>query len=393
MMKRKMFSIVLVLSVIVSLFTGCTGSGSNGNTAGGGDTIKIGVNYELTGDLAQYGIACVEGIEMARDEINAAGGVLGKQIELVKIDNKSDNNEAMNVATRLATSDNVLAMMGPATSGAFKATSSVSETYGVPIISCSSTANDVIVKDGQMNDWAFRTCYSDNFQGSIMGNFAYGELKATRALVLSDKANDYSQGLAEAFKKSFTELGGEIVGEEYFAATDSDFSPVLTKIKSMDFDVIYLPAYYEAVGPIIKQARAIGIDSPILGADGYDSKKMLELSGSAKALNNVFFTNHYSSGDPSEEVVNFVAAFKEKNNKEPGGFNALGYDMMKFVADAIERAGSEDKTVIKDALASTKDFKSVTGSFSIDENHDPVKATVIIEFVDGVQEFKTRISA
>lgn len=385
MRSKKIFSVLLVLSIIVSMFAGCGSSK--------GDTIKIGVNYELTGDLAQYGLQCVDGIEMAKDEINAAGGVLGKQIELVKVDNKSDNNEAMNVATRLATQDKVIAMMGPATSGAFKATTSVSETYSIPIISCSSTANDVTVKDGNLNEWAFRTCYSDNFQGTVMGQFATDELKATKALILSDKANDYSQGLAESFNKSFTELGGTIVGQEYFAATDSDFSPILTKIKSMDFEVIYLPAYYESVGPIIKQARAIGIDAPILGADGYDSEKMLELSGSADALNNVFFTNHYSSGDPSEEVVNFVTSFKEKTSKEPAGFNALGYDMMKFVADAIERAGSTDTAAIKDALASTENFKAVTGNFSIDENHDPVKATVIIEFVDGVQQFKTKIGA
>lgn len=398
MNKTKILSMTMAASLCIGMLAGCsksTGSSEAGSApaADSGDSIKIGLNYELTGDVAQYGDACSVGIEMAAAEINAAGGVNGKQIELVKLDNKSDNNEAMQIATRLATKDNATVILGPATSGAFKATTSVSDTYKIPIISCSSTANDVTVKDGKLNEWVFRTCYNDNFQGRIMGSFAYNDLGAKTAVILSDKSNDYSQGLAESFKESFTDLTGSITGEEYFNATDNDFSPVLTKIKGMSYDVIYLPAYYESVGPIIKQARALGIDAPVLGPDGYDSDKMLELAGSPEALNNVFFTNHYSSGDPSPEVVKFVEAFKAANGSEPNGFNAMGYDLMYFAADAIKRAGSEDKAAIRDALASTKDFPGVTGSFSIDENHNPVKDTVIIEFVDGKQTFRTKAGA
>ncbi len=385
MIKNKLLSFILTAFMIGTL-AGCGGSQASGSS----DTIKIGLNYELTGPVSQYGSACAVGIELAADELNAAGGINGKKIELVKVDNKSENNEAMNVATRLATKDKVLAMLGPATSGAFKATASVAESYKVPTISCSSTANDVTVENGKVRDWVFRTCYSDNFQGSVMGSFALNDLKTTKAIILSDKANDYSQGLAESFKKSFTGLSGTIVAEEYFTETDSDFSPVLTKIKGMDFDVLYLPTYYESAGPVIKQARAIGITVPILGADGYDSEKIVELAGSADALNNVYFTNHYSSGDTSPEVVKFVEDFKKAKNAEPNGFNALGYDLMYFTADAIKRAGSTDTTAIKDALAQTRNFAGVTGTFSIDENHDPVKSTVIIEFKDGKQAFRTK---
>lgn len=386
-MIKKGLSYVILASMMIGTMASCGGTGS------GGSTIKIGLNYELTGAVSQYGSACATGIEMAADEINKAGGILGKQIELIKVDDKSDSNEAMNVATRLATQDKVVAMLGPATSGAFKATASVAETYKVPAISCSSTANDVTVSNGVVRDWVFRTCYSDNFQGSVMGKFAYNDLKTTKAVILSDKGNDYSQGLAESFKKSFTDLSGTIVSEEYFTETDSDFSPVLTKIKGMDFDVLYLPCYYETAGPVIKQARAIGINVPILGADGYDSDTIVGLAGSPAALNNVFFTNHYSSQDTSPEVVKFVSDYKAAKGSEPNGFNALGYDLMYFTADAIKRAGSTDTTAIKNALASTKDFKGVTGTFSVDQNHDVVKSTVIIEFKDGVQTFRTKAGA
>ncbi|MGI6751619.1 MAG: ABC transporter substrate-binding protein [Anaerovoracaceae bacterium] len=389
MKKSKSIALVLTLMLIIGALAGC------GNGAGveeGDDVIIIGLNYELTGDYAQYGKGCALGIEMAVNEINEAGGIDGKMIKIEKVDNKSDNNEAMNVATRLATQDNVVTMLGPATSGAFKATHSVADQYKIPVISCSSTANDVTVDaKGKVRDWVFRTCYNDNFQGSVMGSFAYNDLSAVKAIILSDKGNDYSQGLSESFEKTFTDLGGTIVSKEYFTAADNDFSPVLTNIKAKEYDVIFLPAYYESVGPIIKQARAAGIDAPILGADGYDSEKMLELAGSKEALNNVFFTNHYSSGDTAEDVVTFVQNFKAAHNgAEPSGFNALGYDLAYFAADAIKRAGSTDTDAIRQALAKTVDFKGVTGTFSIDENHDPVKSTVIIEFVDGVQTFKTK---
>lgn len=394
MKKSKILALALALMLICGALAGCGGDANtdSGEGGSGDDVIKIGVNYELTGELAQYGKACAVGIEMAAEEINDAGGIDGKMIQITKVDNKSDNNEAMNVATRLATQDGVVTILGPATSGAFKATASVAEQYKVPVVSCSSTANDVTVDaDGKVRDWVFRTCYNDNFQGSVMGSFAFNDLKATKAIILSDKGSDYSQGLAASFEESFTKLGGTIVSKEYFTAADNDFSPVLTSIKAKGFDVIYLPAYYETVGPIIKQARAAGIKAAILGADGYDSETMLDLAGSKEALNNVFFTNHYSSGDSSEEVVAFVQNFKKANkDAEPNGFNALGYDLMYFAADAIKRAGSTDTEAIRQALASTVDFKGVTGTLSIDENHDPVKSTVIIEFVDGVQTFKTK---
>ena len=390
---RKFLTIALVLALAISALAGCSSNKpvDNPGDETSTDPIKIGVNYELTGAVAQYGAACLAGIQMAADEVNAAGGVLGRQIQLIIQDNKSESAESMNVATKLAAQDKVSLILGPATSGAFKATAAVAEEYKVPVISCSSTANDVTVDGGVLREWVFRTCYSDDFQGTVMGDFAYSDLAAQTAVILSDRGNDYSQGLAASFKTSFIANGGTIVAEEYFTADDQDFNPVLTSIKARQFDVIYLPAYYETVGPILKQARALGITAPVLGADGYDSSTMLELAGSAAALDNVFFTNHYSSGDTSAEVVAFVTAYEAANNSAPNGFNALGYDLLYFAVDAIERAGTADDTdAIRQALASTVDFKGVTGSLSVDANHDVIKSTVIIEFIEGEQTYRTK---
>ncbi|MDF2566733.1 MAG: ethanolamine utilization protein EutJ [Oscillospiraceae bacterium] len=384
MKKAKIVALCMAAAMPVSMFAGCKNSTTNANE------IKIGLNYELSGDVAQYGISCVEGIELAVGEINAAGGIDGKQIKLVKIDNKSDNNEAMNVATKLATQEGVCAIMGPATSGAVKATNAVATKYKVPVISCSATADDVTIKDNKLNDYTFRICYNDSFQGKVMGDFSSSDLKAKKAIILADNANDYSKGLATAFKSSFTSAGGTIVSEENFTSTDKDFNAVLTKIKDKDFDIIYLPGYYEQVGLIVKQARSMGITKPILGADGYDSPDLAKIAGKEN-LTNVFFTNHYSSKDTSSEVTTFIDAFKKKYSKDPNAFHALGYDMAKYVVAAIKTAGGTDTAKIQQALANTKDFDAVTGKFTIDAQHNPVKSTVVIECKNGEQTFRTKI--
>lgn len=383
-MKRAV-ALGLAGALALTSLAGCQGG------ADSGDTIKIGLNYELSGDVGQYGQSCVQGIELAFEEINAAGGVLGKQIEAIKVDNTSKNDEAMNVATRLATKDNVSVILGPATSGAVKATTAIATANGVPVITCSATADDITVQNGNLNPYTYRICYNDTFQGTMMGNFATQDLGVTKAVILTDTSNDYSAGLGNAFKESFESQGGTIVAEETYSMKDTDFNPILTKLKDLEFDAIYLTGYYEAVALIIKQAREMGIDQPFLGADGYDAPKLPEIAGDA--LNNVFFTNHYSSGDTSPEVQAFIESFRAKYGEDPDGFNALGYDMAKFVADAITRAGSADREKINQALADTVDFEAVTGKFSMDENHNPVKATVIIEYKDGQQTFRTKLAA
>lgn len=386
---KKKISLLLAALFVVSSLTACS---KKPGTSANGDTIKVGLNYELSGQVATYGQSLVSGIELAFEEINKNGGVLGKKIESVKVDNKSENAESANVATRLATRDKVVAILGAATSGNTKAAAPIAVQNKVPLISASATADDVTVdSNGKVRDYVFKTCFSDSFQGVIMANFAYGDLGKKNAAFLVDSTSDYSKGLAKSFKETYTKLGGKVVTEQAYQAKETDFKAVLTKIKGTNPDVIFLPGYYEEVGLIVKQAKELGLNVPILGGDGYDSPKLLELAGKT-ALNDVYYTNHYSSKDTSPEVVKFKEAFKAKYSKEPDAFNALGYDLAYFLADAIKRSGEATPEKIKKALEATKDFQAITGKLSIDEKHNPVKAITILQMKDGEQAFLKKLS-
>ena len=376
---KKWLVVLLALTMVMSMaLTGCGGGETGGEES---DTIKIGVNYELSGAVATYGQSSVDGVTLAIDEINAAGGILGKQVEMVTIDNKSDAAEVVSVATRLMTEEGVCAVIGPATSGNFKAELPIALENGIPVISGSATANDVT--SGNTKEYTFRICFSDNFQGVAMANYAFKNLGAAKVAIVQDKSSDYAEGLAASFSATFEELGGEIVAAKAYTTGDTDFNAILTSLASKEFDAIWLPGYYQEVGLIIKQARALGIECPILGADGFDSPVLAELAG-ADALHDVYYSNHYSSLNEDETVAAFIEAYKAKHGVDPDAFNALGYDAAKLICDAIERAGAADPEAIKDALAATSDFKAVTGTLSIDENHDAQKALVVIKLDGGV---------
>ena len=382
---KKFVGIALSLALTTTLFAGCSKTASNANE------IKIGINYELSGDVATYGQSSVDGITMAIDEINAAGGINGKKVVPVKYDNKSEPAEATTLATKLMTSDKVLAVLGPATSGSFKAEIPVALKNKIPVASGSATADDVTVDASGVKDYAFRICFNDSYQGTAMANFALKNLSKKKAVIIMDSSSDYGKGLAENFQKTFETAGGTIVSKEAYVAKDTDFNAILTKIKGKDFDVIFIPGYYNEAGLIIKQARAQGINVPILGADGFDSPTLLKLAG-ASALNNVYYSNHYSSLDQDPVVQKFITDFKAKYNKEPDAFNALGYDLAKFIADGIKRASKLDGESVKNALADTSNFVGVTGSFSVDKNHNPVKSIVVIGLKDGVQSTSVKVS-
>ncbi|NLM73108.1 MAG: ABC transporter substrate-binding protein [Clostridiaceae bacterium] len=380
---KRIISIFLVLVLTLTLFAGC-GSKANENE------IRIGINYELSGDVASYGQASVEGIELAIEEVNKAGGINGKLIKPIKYDNKSDHSTATTLATKLMTQDKVVAVLGPATSGAFKATIPEAIKNKVPVASGSATDDSVTVDENGVKEYAFRICFTDSFQGTAMANYALKNMSATKAAVLMDSSSDYGKGLAKNFTDTFEAGGGKVVASEAFVAGDTDFNAILTKIKGNDFDVIFISGYYNEAGLIIKQARAQGINTPILGPDGFGAPELVELAG-ADALNDVYFSSHFSVLDKDPSVSGFIESFKAKYGKEPDQFAALGYDLAMFVIDGIKRAGSTDPVAIKDALAATKDFVGVTGSFSMDENHNPVKAVVVVGIENGVHATSERV--
>ncbi|MBT2736102.1 ABC transporter substrate-binding protein [Bacillus sp. ISL-7] len=389
MRKKKLAGIFMSFMVAAGVLAGCNSSASSDAEKGG--TIKIGANLELSGGVASYGQSAKEGIELAIEEINKKG-INGKKLELVTVDNKSDAAEATNGALKLATQDKVVAMIGAATSTNTLAQVQIAQDNKIPLITPTATNATITNKDGKVNDFVFRTCFIDPFQGTVAANFASNDLKVKSAAVLIDSSSDYSKGLAASFKKSFVANGGKIVKEEAYVAKDTDFRATLTNIKSAKPEYIFVPGFYEEVGLIIKQARELGLNVPIMGGDGWDSPKLVEIAG-ANTLNNTFITNHYSSGDSDKKVQDFVAAFKAKyDGKSPDAFTALGYDTVYFLADAIKRAGSSDSNKIQKALAETDGLELVSGKVKLDKNHDPIKAAVILEYKNGEQQFKTKIN-
>ncbi|WP_042349811.1 ABC transporter substrate-binding protein [Bacillus massiliigorillae] len=393
MKKKKLAGIFLSLSLVAGALAGCgsdKSSGEGSSKEDSGDTILIGANLELSGGVASYGQSILEGVNLALDEVNKEG-IDGKKIKLIKVDNKSEAAEATAGALKLISQDKVKAIIGAATSGDTTAQIEIAQKNKIPVISPSGTSPDITYKDGKLNEFIFRTSFIDPFQGIVAANFATKELNVKKAAVYIDNSSDYSKGLAAAFTEQFKKNGGTVIPSEAFVAKDTDFRATLTRLKAEKPDFIFIPAYYEEVGLIIKQAREIGLNVPLMGADGWDSPKLVDIAGK-KALNNTYITNHYSSGDGDEKVKTFVKAFGDKyKGKSPDAFNALGYDTVYLLVNAIERAGSTDSVKIKDALEKTKNLDLVSGNYTVDEKHHPVKAATILEYKDGAQIFKTKI--
>ena len=414
MIKKRMVFLVAAALIFSLVFAACGNNNAGGAPAaggndtaatesGGGDTgsapaadagkVEIGVNYELSGAVASYGQDSVDGIKMAIDEVNAAGGVLGMQIDLLIEDNKSDPAESTAIAEKLLSRPGISAGLGPATSGNFRAVIPAAQEFGVPVISSSATADEDITvdKNGNVRQFVFRTCFTDSFQGRVMAEFAITQLSAKNAIIFGDTASDYAKGLAYNFKSNFTSQGGVIVSEEGYVAGDKDFNGVLTKIKGQDFDVLFVPGYYQEAGLIIKQARELGITQPILGADGFDSPELAEIAGNQN-VTEVYFSNHYSSLDESPIVQQFIEDFKAANaGKAPSAFHAMGYDLGNYICDTIVRADSTDPKDVAAALSSTESWSGVTGTFSVGPDHNVIKSAVVIKLENGEQVSATRV--
>lgn len=386
MSKRfKLISSLAIASVLVaSLVSGC-GSKEDKN-------IKIGMVYELTGNTASYGTSAANGAKLAFKEINAAGGVLGKQIEIITADNKGEPSESANAMSKVINQNKVVAVTGFTVSSCGIAASAVAEANKIPFVAAATVNPKVTVDDrtGKVKDYTFRACFIDSFQGTVGANFALKGLKANKTAIMTDSSSDYSKGLTEIFRSTYVKAGGKIVAEESYLQKDQDYKPILTKIKAQNPDLLYIPGYYEDVGKIIKQARELGMTIPVLGADAWDSPVLVEMGG-AQALNNTYFTNFYSIEDKNPVSNAFVEAYKKEYGQTPDSMAAMGYDATKLLVDAIKRANSTDAKKIREALAATKNFSSVSGEMSLNEKHDAVRGVVIIELKDGKQVYKETV--
>ncbi|MBT2732934.1 ABC transporter substrate-binding protein [Carnobacterium sp. ISL-102] len=380
-MKKRLVMGIAALSLAA---TACgTGNGSNE------DEIKIGSMFEKTGEVSAYGTAEANAVNLAFKEINESGGILDKKIDLIEYDTKSDNTEAASIATKLATQDEVPVIVGPATTGAVKASTPAVTRAGVTLVTPSGTDDSLTLDEsGKVQPNIFRTSFQDSFQGIALAEFAANELGAEKAVIIGDSSSDYALGLTDAFEGTFE---GEIIAEENFTADDTDFSAILTRIKDLDFDFIFLPGYYNQAGLIIKQAREMGITQPILGADGFGNQALLELAG-VDNVDDVYYSAHYSPNSEDAQVQEFIAAYKAEYDVEPDMFAALAYDTAYLVAQAIEEAGEATPEAITAALEEITEFDGVTGTFSFDENHNPVKSTLVIELQDGVEAGNTEVT-
>lgn len=372
-MKRTLIALGLTASILAA--AACQGGGPGGTT--GGDKVKIGVFMSLTGSTAQFGISSTNGIKMAADEINSAGGINGKQIELLVQDDRSDAQEAATIVTKFVTQDGVHGILGEVASSRTIAAAPIAQNAKVPLLTPSST-NPEVTKKG---DYIFRSCFIDPVQGAAMSQFAAKSLGKKRAALMVDRKNDYSTGLEKVINEVFPKLGGQVVITQSYQEGDTDFNGQLTSIKGSNPDVIFIPGYYGDVALIAKQARDKGLNVPLIGGDGWDSAQLYTIGGAAVVGS--YFTNHYSPYDTDPKVQKFVQGYQKLYGQIPDALAATAYDAAHIMFDAIKRANSLDGKAVRDALAATKDFPGVTGTVNFNANRDAVKPIMMIRVDDG----------
>ena len=382
---RRLLLSLLALSALAACKKQDQGSGAPAANANG--PIVIGEVGSMTGTEATFGLSSANGIQLAIDELNSKGGVKGRQLQVKVLDDQGRPEEAATAATRLISSEHVIALLGEVASTRSMFMAPKAQQAKVPMVTPSST-NPAVTQKG---DYIFRACFIDPFQGYVAATFAMGNLKVKKVAVLKDVRNDYSVGLAKNFIDSFTKTGGQIVAQESYSNGDVDFKAQLTNIKGAAPQALYVPGYYTDVGLIARQARETGITVPLLGGDGWDSEKLYEIGG--EAIVGSYFSNHYSPDDPSPRIQEFVGKYKKAyGGQTPDSLAAQAYDAAGMLADAMKRAKDLTGPSIRDALAATKAYPGVTGNITLDENRNPLKPAVVLKVgKSGKYEFVTKI--
>jgi len=344
------------------------------------DEIVVGEFASLTGGSASFGQSSHKGTALAIEEINAAGGVLGKKLKLVTEDDQSQAGQPATIVRKLITQDKVIAVLGEVASSKSLEAAPICQGSKIPMISPASTNPKVT----EVGDYIFRVCFIDPFQGTVMSKFALSKGWKNVA-VLTDVKQDYSVGLAEFFVKHFAANGGTIVKEQKYSTGDKDFKAQLTAIKAAKPDAIFLPGYYGEVSLIARQARLLGMKQPLLGGDGWVGDSLLKVAGTA--LDGCFFSSHFSADDKGALTQGFVAKYKAKYGAVPDDMAALGYDSAMILADSIKRAGTTDSDKLRVAIGQTKEFKGITGTITIDAARNASKSAVILTIGNGGFQF------
>lgn len=378
-MKKKILSALMATAVMGSVLAGCSKSSANS------DTINIGAIGPLTGPASTYGQSVKNGAELYLEQVNADGGIDGKKLSLLFEDDEANADKAIQAFNKLVDNDKVPVILGAVTSGATNAVAPQATSRSIPMLTPTATEPNITKNGGE---FVFRGCFVDSFQGVALADYATSKLSKKTAAVLYNKDSDYSKGIADAFKKEFESKGGKVTEFLTYNEGDKDFNAQLTKIKGTNSDVLVLPDYYTQVGTVAKQARDMGIQSQLLGGDGWESEELTKLGGTA--VNGALYLNHYYSGDSSSVVADFVKAYKAKYNAEPDAFAALAYDSTKVIVEAIKSAGT-DPVAIKDALAKTK-LDGVTGNITFGSDRSAVKGASIIKVNGDKKELVDKVN-
>ncbi|WP_300390949.1 ABC transporter substrate-binding protein [Fusobacterium sp.] len=372
---------IITFLTTIFILTGCGDS----NVQQDNSSIKIGGMGPLTGSAAIYGTSIENGAKLAFEEINSNGGVLGKKLEYISLDEKADPIEAVNAYNKLIDSG-VSAIIGSVTSKSTLAVAEIASQDGIPMITPTATQID-ITKEGSS---VFRTCFTDPYQGSVLAKFSKDKLNAKTAAILVNTSSDYSDGITKAFITQANKEGITIVAKEGYSENDKDFKAQLTKIKGENPDVLMIPEYYEQSALIATQAREVGIKSTFIGPDGWDGIiKALDPSAYT-TVDNSYFTNHYSSEDQNERLQAFLTKYRDTYKEEPTAFSALAYDTVYVLKSAIESANSVDKNELVEAIKKT-DLDGITGHLTFDKNNNPVKAVTLIKVKDGKYIFDSLV--